>query len=113
MDLKSYSRWYDYSRARDAMFQATDTSWAPWYVVPADDKRRARINVIRHLLHHIPYEQPEREKVKLPERQEPDGYVEPDYPYKIIADVISTPTRGAPTRFDTERRVPTAEIETA
>jgi polyphosphate kinase len=113
MDLKSYSRWYDYSRARDAMFQATDTSWAPWYVVPADDKRRARINVIRHLLHHIPYEQPEREKVKLPERQEPDGYMEPDYPYKIIADVVSTPARGAPTRFDTDRRVPTAEIETA
>ena len=57
MDLKSYSRWYDYSRARDEMFKATDTPWAPWYVVRSDDKRRARLNVITHLLKHIPYEE--------------------------------------------------------
>ncbi len=50
MDLKSYSRWYDYSRARDDMFQATDTPWAPWYVVRSDDKKRARLNTITHLL---------------------------------------------------------------
>ncbi|MCW3474670.1 polyphosphate kinase 2 [Limobrevibacterium gyesilva] len=84
MDLKSYSRWYDYSRARDDMFQATDTAWAPWYVVRSDDKRRARLNVISHLLHHIPYEALPREKVKLPKRQDPHGYQEPDYPYKVV-----------------------------
>ena len=50
MDLQSYSRWYDYSRARDAMFAATDLPYAPWYVVGSDDKRRARLNLIRHLL---------------------------------------------------------------
>src|SRR5436190_3071747 len=57
MDLKSYSRWYDYSRARDEMFQATDTSWAPWYVVRSDNKRRARLNVLTHILSKIPYEE--------------------------------------------------------
>ena len=87
MDLKSYSRWYDYSRARDAMFQATDTAWAPWYVVPSDDKRRARLNVISHLLHQIPYEEVSREKLKLPKRQEKRDYVEPDYPYKFIPEL--------------------------
>ncbi len=86
MDLLSYSRWYDYSRARDAMFLATDTSWAPWYVVPSDDKKRARLNLIRHMLRHIPYEAPKRPKVKLPKRQKPDGYVEPEYPFKLIPD---------------------------
>ena len=58
MDLKSYSRWYDYSRARDDMFQATDTPWAPWYVVHSDDKRRARLNVITHLLKPYPLRGP-------------------------------------------------------
>jgi polyphosphate kinase 2 len=91
MDLKSYSRWYDYSRARDAMFQATDTPWAPWYVVHSDDKKRARVNIIRHLLKHIPYEAPKREKVKLPKRQDPGDYVDPDYPFKLIADTVGTP----------------------
>ncbi|MBS0560202.1 MAG: polyphosphate kinase 2 [Proteobacteria bacterium] len=86
MDLKSYSRWYDYSRARDDMFLATDTSWAPWYVAHSDDKKRARLNIIRHLLRHLPYEAPKREKVKLPKRQDADGYKEPDYPFKVIAD---------------------------
>ena len=56
MDLKSYSRWYDYSRARDAMFAATDTSWAPWFVAHTDDKKRGRLNIISHLLSQIPYE---------------------------------------------------------
>jgi polyphosphate kinase len=87
MDLKSYSRWYEYSRARDDMFQATDTSWAPWYVVRSDDKRRARLNVISHLLKHIPYEDLSREKVKLPKRQGPHGYREPDYPYKYVPEL--------------------------
>jgi polyphosphate kinase 2 len=91
MDLKSYSRWYDYSRARDEMFIATDTPWAPWYVVRSDDKKRARLNTITHLLHHIPYEDTSREKVKLPGRQKPHGYKEPDYPYKFVPE-LSWPT---------------------
>jgi polyphosphate kinase 2 len=86
MDLKSYSRWYDYSRARDEMFKATDTAWAPWYVVRSDDKRRARLNLISHLLRQIPYEEVPRDKVKLPKRQEPKGYTEPDYPYKFVPE---------------------------
>src|SRR6187431_635769 len=63
MDLKSYSRWYDYSRARDDMFAATDTVWAPWHVTNSDDKRRARLNIIRHLLDSIEYKRPPREKI--------------------------------------------------
>jgi polyphosphate kinase 2 (PPK2 family) len=66
MDLKSYSRWLDYSRARDEMFLATDTSWAPWYVVHSDNKRRARLNALTHILSKIPYEELPRTKVKLP-----------------------------------------------
>jgi polyphosphate kinase 2 len=69
MDIKSYTRWDDYTRARDDMFAATDTAWAPWYVVPSDDKRRARLNLISHLLSKIPYKAPPREKVKLPKRK--------------------------------------------
>jgi polyphosphate kinase len=87
MDLKSYSRWYDYSRARDEMFQATDTPWAPWYVVHSDDKKRARLNVITHLLKHIPYENLPREKTKLPDRQKAHGYKEPDYAYKLVPEL--------------------------
>jgi polyphosphate kinase len=87
MDLKSYSRWYDYSRARDDMFRATDTPWAPWFVIRSDDKRRARLNAITHLLGQIPYEEVKREKVTLPERQRPGGYVEPHYPYKYVPEL--------------------------
>jgi polyphosphate kinase 2 len=87
MDLKSYSRWYDYSRARDEMFLASDTSWAPWFVVQSDDKKRARLNVISHLLRHLPYEDVPRQKVKLPKRQGSHGYREPDYPFKLIRSV--------------------------
>jgi polyphosphate kinase 2 len=86
MDLKSYSRWYDYSRARDEMFQTTDTSWAPWFVVRSDDKKRARLNVIRHILSRIPYKEAPREKVKLPKRQKAEGYKDPDYPFKFIPE---------------------------
>jgi len=89
MDLRSYNRWYDYSRARDEMFLATDMAWSPWFVVPSDDKRRARLNVIHHLLRHIPYEAPPAPKVKLPKRQKPGGYREPEYPQKLIPDVAS------------------------
>jgi len=87
MDLKSYSRWHDYSRARDDMFKATDTPWAPWHVVRSDDKKRARLNVIAHLLTQIPYKDPPREKPTLPKRQKPHGYVEPDYPYKVVPEL--------------------------
>jgi polyphosphate kinase len=88
MDIKSYSRWYDYSRARDEMFLATDTSWAPWYVVHSDNKRRARLNVLTHILSKIPYEELPRPKVKLPKRQDRGDYREPDYPYKLIPAVF-------------------------
>jgi polyphosphate kinase 2 len=86
MDLKSYSRWYDYSRARDDMFKHTDTAFAPWYVAKTDDKRRGRLNIIRHLLSKIPYKEAPREKVKFPKRQKRKGYREPDYPYKYVKE---------------------------
>src|SRR5216684_3955814 len=66
MDLKSYSRWYEYSKARDDMFLATDTSWAPWYFAHSDNKRRARLNIITHLLSRIPHEELPRPEVELP-----------------------------------------------
>ena len=84
MDLDSYGRWYDYSRARDDMFAASDTPNAPWYVARSDDKRRARLNIISHLLRKVPYKNAPREKVKLPKRQKAHGYKEPDYPYKYV-----------------------------
>jgi polyphosphate kinase 2 (PPK2 family) len=88
MDLESYKRWYDYSRARDDMFAATDTPFAPWHVVRSDDKRRARLNVIHHLLSRVPYKDVMRKekRPKLPERQKRNGYVEPDYPFKFIPE---------------------------
>ncbi|MEW4526663.1 polyphosphate kinase 2 [Maioricimonas sp. JC845] len=86
MDLKSYSRWYDYSRARDEMFEATDTEWAPWYVVRSDDKKRARLNTISHLLSKVPYEEIKREKVKLPARQKPGDYRESDHPIRYVPE---------------------------
>jgi polyphosphate kinase 2 len=86
MDLLSYSRWYDYSRARDDMFQATDTAWAPWYVVNSDNKRRARLNLITHLLSKVPYKKAPREKVRLPKRQKAKGYREPAYAYKFVPE---------------------------
>ena len=86
MDLKSFSRWYDYSRARDDMFRMTDTAWAPWFVVRSDDKRRARLNLISHLLRSIPYKKVPREKVKLPKRQTRGGYRDPNYRYKVVPE---------------------------
>jgi polyphosphate kinase len=87
MDLKSYSRWYDYSRARDDMFVATDTTWAPWFVARSNDKKRARLNIISHMLNNIPYEETPGEKVKLPKRQDAEDYREPDYPFKFIPEM--------------------------
>jgi polyphosphate kinase 2 len=74
MDLPSRSRWYDYSRARDLMLEATDTNFAPWYIVPSDDKKRARLNCISHLLSLIDYEEVRRKKVKLPKRSSDSAY---------------------------------------
>ena len=85
MDLESYQRWHDYSRARDEMFKASDTAWAPWFVVRSDDKRRARLNVIRHLLDHIPYDLMPAKKVKLPKRP-PVDHRESDHPLKFVPE---------------------------
>ena len=74
MDIESRRRWYEYSRARDAMFDASDTQHAPWYVVNSNDKRRARLNCITHLLQHIPYEDLPHDPVKLPKRSDEHGY---------------------------------------
>lgn len=88
MDLESHRRWYDYSRAKDAMIAATDTSWAPWYVVNADDKRRARLNCISHLLGLISYEDAPFKRMKLPNRQKPEGYVAPTYSYRFVPELF-------------------------
>jgi polyphosphate kinase len=84
MDLRSYSRWYDYSRARDAMFVATDTAWAPWYIARTDDKMRGRLNIISHMLSQIPYEPMKPREITLPKRQRPEGYVQPRLPLRYI-----------------------------
>lgn len=84
LDLKSYSRWYDYSRARDEMFRFTDTGWAPWYVAGTDDKKRGRLNIIRHLLSEIPYTPLEIPDIELPERQRPGDYRAPIQPLHWI-----------------------------
>jgi polyphosphate kinase 2 len=86
MDLESHHRWYDYSRAKDAMFAATDTDFAPWYVVNGDDKRTARLNCISHLLSIIPYKKLPYEKPTLPKRQKPHGYKPPNYRYRFIPE---------------------------
>ena len=69
MDVQSYTRWCDYTKARDDMFKYTDSAWAPWYVVNSNDKKRARLNTLRHILDHVPYQDVPREKVKLPKRE--------------------------------------------
>jgi polyphosphate kinase 2 len=84
LDMKSYSRWYDYSRARDDMFHATDTSWAPWYVAVTEDKKRGRLNIISHLLSNVPYGKLDRPVVTLPKRQKADGYRRPNLPLHHI-----------------------------
>lgn len=86
MDLESHRRWYDYSRARDEMFAATDTLDSPWYVIDSNDQKRGRLNCISHFLSLIPYEEVPHEKVKLPKRQQPNGYKEPDYPFKYVPE---------------------------
>jgi polyphosphate kinase 2 len=86
MDVQAQARWYDYSRARDAMFTATDTPECPWYVVPSNDQRRARLNCITHFLSLIPYKEVPREPIKFPKRQAKGDYKEPDYPYHYVPE---------------------------
>jgi polyphosphate kinase len=86
MDLESHRRWYDYARARDAMFAATDTPESPWHVVNADDKRRARLNCIAHFLSLIPYEEIPMQKVTLPPRQKAKGYKKPEHSFRFIPE---------------------------
>jgi len=84
MDLESYGRWFDYSRARDDMFTATDTAWAPWHIAHTDNKRRGRLNIISHLLSEIPYKPLSKNNITLPKRQKPDGYQEPNLSVRHI-----------------------------
>ena len=84
MDLLSYGRWYDYSRARDAMLTATDTSWAPWFIAHTDDKKRGRLNIITHLLSRIPYQPLEPRDISLPKRQKAGDYREADLALRHI-----------------------------
>jgi len=84
MDLESHRRWYDYSRARDAMLAATDTALSPWYVVPSDNKKRARLNCITHMLSSIPYEEIPYTPPKLSSRQKPKRYIEPRQTHRVI-----------------------------
>ena len=86
MDLESYRRWYDYSRARDDMLKASDTSWAPWFVVDSNDKKKARLNIIAHLLSYIPYEHLALPKVDFPSRQKSNGYTVPRRIYHCVED---------------------------
>jgi len=85
MDLESHRRWYDYSRARDAMLSATDTATSPWRIVPSDDKKRARLNCIADILSRIPYEEVPYKPPKLPGRQKPKGYKEPKLKHQVIS----------------------------
>ncbi|MDO8698262.1 MAG: polyphosphate kinase 2 [Pseudomonas sp.] len=86
MDIKSYNRWDDYTKARDDMFAASDTSWAPWNMALSEDKKRVRLNVINHLLAHIPYQElPAQKPIKLPKRKI-GGYTPSNYPFRIIPE---------------------------
>jgi polyphosphate kinase 2 len=98
MDMKSYDRWDDYSRARDDMFAATDTAWAPWYVALSDDKRKLRLNVLAHILSHIPYKSVKMDKVKLPKRKITTGAPARNLQLKYVPDVTAAETNGASRR---------------
>ena len=85
MDLESHHRWYDYSRARDAMLAATDTVASPWYILPSDDKKRARLSCIEHILRSIPHQEIPYTSPELPPRQKSKGYIEPKQTHREIA----------------------------
>jgi polyphosphate kinase 2 (PPK2 family) len=93
MDVKSFTRWDDYTQARDDMFAATDSSWAPWFVARSEDKKRVRLNVISHLLEHVPYQKVPAKKVTLPKRKIGRGKGA-DYPFKYVPDYL--PAEGSP-----------------
>ena len=86
MDIESYRRWYDYSQARDDMLAATDTSWAPWFVADSNDKRTARLNIIRHLLAQIPYRHLPAPDVSFPPRDKAGDYREPERSCRMVDD---------------------------
>jgi polyphosphate kinase 2 len=86
MDLKSFDKWDEYTRCRDEMFAATDTPWAPWNVIRSDDKKRARLNAITHLLGSIDYKSIKTDKVELPKRKIGKSYKEKEYPFKFIPE---------------------------
>ncbi len=86
MDLKSYSKWFDYSRARDDMFKYTHTAWAPWIVADSNDKKKARLNIISDLLSRVPYKQAPREKIKLPKREKDKTYREPKHAVERVKE---------------------------
>jgi polyphosphate kinase 2 len=86
MDLRSYSKWFDYSHARDDMFKYTHSAWAPWIVADSDDKKKARLNIIRDLLSRVPYKEAPREKIKLPKRQKDPGYKEPKHVVEYVKE---------------------------
>ena len=86
MDLKSFTRWDEYTEARDAMFKATDTSWAPWFVARSEEKKRVRLNVISHLLGHVPYKELASENTELPKRKI-ERRETTDYPFKYVPEV--------------------------
>jgi polyphosphate kinase 2 len=86
MDIRSYNAWNEYTKARDDMFAATHTGYAPWYLARSDDKRRARLNIISHLLAHVPYKEPKRDKVKLPKRRIDTDYKSPDHSGMFIRE---------------------------
>lgn len=85
MDLQSFDRWDDYTKARDEMFAATDTAWAPWFVARSENKKRVRLNVISHLLAHVPYEEIKTDPVKLPKRKI-GRYKAVDYPFRFVPE---------------------------
>jgi polyphosphate kinase 2 len=87
MDVKSFDRWDDYTKARDEMFAATDSEWAPWFVARSEDKKRVRLNVINHLLKQVPYKDREAEKVELPNRKI-GRYAPVDYPFKYVPEAF-------------------------
>jgi polyphosphate kinase 2 len=86
MDLKSYSKWFDYSRARDDMFKYTHTAWAPWIVADSNDKKKARLNIIADLLSRVSYKEAPREKIKLPKREKDKSYREPRHTVERVKE---------------------------
>ena len=100
MDVKSFTRWDDYTQARDDMFAATDSSWAPWFVARSEDKKRVRLNVISHLLEHVPYKKVPADKVTLPKRK--IGRIKPaDYPFKYVPEYL--PVQGSTEKAGTAK----------